>query len=96
MSPTRSIQSPQTSFEYSTENERPTSSSGSKRPVRPDSLRPSGFAPLRVIAEREGEHSTSSMVVQDIENGEEDQPAHPNSSKSSRPTRFGGSRETGV
>ncbi|KAI9561927.1 hypothetical protein GHT06_012889 [Daphnia sinensis] len=90
-SPTRNSQ--QQPSEYAIENERSSISGLSKRP-RLENLRPSGFAPLRVIAERDGEHSASSLKIQDIENGED---VHPlDTSKSSRPSRPSASRETGV
>lgn len=90
-SPTRNSQ--QQPSEYAIENERSSVSGLSKRP-RLENLRPSGFAPLRVIAERDGEHSASSLKIQDIENGEDGHPL--DTSKSSRPDRPGASRETGV
>lgn len=51
-----------------TENERP--STGQKRAQRPDTLvRPGGFSPLRVIAERETEHSSTTLKMEDAEEG---------------------------
>lgn len=46
----------------------------SARKQRLDTVRQNTFSALNVIAEREAEHSTSSLQVLDIENGEENQP----------------------
>lgn len=63
-------------------------------------MRPSGFAPLRVIAERDGEHSSSSLHIQDIENGEDAFTLDASHTNGSRPPRLGASnrasKETGV
>lgn len=95
ISPPKSMNSP--SLEFSTENERPLSTGGVKR-TRPDSLRPSGFAPLRVIAERDGEQSSTSLQIQDIENGEEEEDNSPSNTirNINQQPRLGASRETGV
>ena len=90
LSPTRLT--PQSSFDYSVESERPVSSS---RRLRPESLRTNIFSPLRVIAERDGEHSTTSMQIQDIENGEDDLEVQTRNG-SSKSSRRGASKETGV
>lgn len=93
MSPTRTTF--QTS-DYSTENERPLSAGANKR-QRPDTLKASGFAPLRVIAERDGEHSTASMQILDIENGDEEPKTVIRPEPMSRTSRFGAAtKETGV
>ena len=89
MSPTRS--QPPTIVEFSTENER--SSTNSKRP-RPDTLRTTGFAPLRVIAERDGEHSSSSLHITDLENGDDIAHDVPLNTSASRPAGPSSTRET--
>lgn len=84
--------------EYSTENERPLSTGANKR-QRPDTLKASGFAPLRVIAERDGEHSTANMQILDIENGDEEHKTAKTlrPEQENRPSRLAtGTKETGV
>jgi len=98
LSPTRSSNVQQQPSEYSTENERPPVTGGINKRPRIEAMRSSGFAPLRVIAERDGEHSSSSLHIQDIENGEDGHvfSLDASNTSSSRPPRPGASKETGV
>lgn len=70
--------------EFITENEKHhLSVASSKR--RPESLRPTPFSPLRVIAEREGEQSNSSLQIMDIEG--EEQETSPTTEKQPAPQK---------
>ena len=97
ISPTRSSNVQQQPSEYSTENERSSITLGGNKRPRLEAMRPSGFAPLRVIAERDGEHSASSLHIQDIENGDDGGHVFSLETRNdSRPSRPGASKETGV